>query len=65
VSPLVNDTVRELLAELDAGDTLDNVIVKAIERGRTQGYQTGFQVGFLQACDEAEWRVEAAKNNAL
>lgn len=56
------DDVRELLAELDAGETLDNVIIHALDRGREKGYQSGWQVGYLQACDEAEWRMEAAKH---
>jgi hypothetical protein len=57
------DDVRELLAELDSGETLDNVIFHALERGRVAGYQKGFSLGYLQACDEAEWSKERAKVN--
>lgn len=50
-----DEKVRELLAELDAGETLDNVIVHALERGRTEGYSKGWHVGWMQAKEEAEW----------
>lgn len=53
------DLVRSLLADLDAGDTIDNVILKAFEKGQTTGYPKGFQAGYLQACDEAEWRINS------
>jgi hypothetical protein len=58
---MTDESVRELLAELDAGETLDNVIIHAIERGRTQGYNTGWHVGFMQAKEESEWSTNASR----
>jgi hypothetical protein len=55
------DIVRELLAELDAGETMENVILHALDRGRVYGYNKGMQVGYLQSCDEFEWQREAIK----
>jgi hypothetical protein len=60
----MSEDLRELLAELENGATLITVLTHAMERGRTQGYQHGQQAGYLQACDEAEWRLEARKLSA-
>ena len=56
------EEVQELLASLDAGETLDNVIFQAYSRGQDKGYTKGFQLGYLQACDEQERVREAAKH---
>jgi hypothetical protein len=59
---MTDENVRELLAELDAGETLNNVIIHAIERGRTQGYDKGWHVGFMQAKEESGWAQNAAQS---
>jgi flagellar biosynthesis/type III secretory pathway protein FliH len=58
---MLENDINDLIAELEQ-NTIYDVLLHAILLGREQGYQKGKTAGYLEGCDEAEWRINIITN---